>query len=275
MSSQLSLMSEGELFGQNSPEIEELVLASFVNFPDSFYQFSDQISINEFSTIENKYIYMAVKEVASVSKVDIATVTDKIIQKKYQEIVGSKESGYSLIKYLNYICERVDDDSHLKEHIKLLNEYAKRRALLTMSKNITEQCNDMVSPDDVVSNVTKSVVDIQSMGEIEEFNKSKKLKEIIDRIKSKKIPPMIKSGIDSLDEFMTGWSYGNLVILAASAGLGKTSMALEVFKNCIYKGDNPVYFSLEMTDNELLHRVFTSEAEIDAKKMRIMDLSDE
>ena len=220
MDSQLSMMSEGALFGQNSPEMEELVLAAFVNFPDSYYQFSDQVSINEFSIVEHKYIYMAIKEVSIVSKIDIATVTDRIIQKKYEGNVGSKD-GYSLVKYLGSICERVDDDSHLKEHIKLLNEYAKRRALLTMSKNITEQCNEMVSPDDVVSNVTKSVVDIQSMGEVEEFDRKKKLTGLIERIKRKEIPPMITSGINSLDEFMTGWSYGNLVILAASAGLGK------------------------------------------------------
>ncbi len=266
-------MSEGALFGQQNIEIEELVLAAFVNFPDSYYQFADQVSIHEFSAIESKYIYMAIKEVASVSKIDIATVTDKIIQKKYQEIVGSKD-GYSLIKYLNSICERVDDDSHLKEHIKLLNEYAKRRALLTMSGNITEQCNDMVSPDEVVGIVTKSIVDIQEMGEVEEFDREKKLDGIMERIRKKETPPMVTSGLESLDRFMTGWGYGNLVIIAASAGLGKSSLALEFFKNCAYKGDKPVFFSLEMSDDELLQKVLSSEAQVDGRKIRTMDLNE-
>ena len=271
---QLNLMSEGTFFGQNNTEIEELVLAAFVNFPDSYYQFSDQISIHEFSTTMSRYIYMAVKEVASVSKIDIATVTDKIIQKKYQDIVGSSKDGYSLVNYLNSICERLDDDSHLKEHIKLLNEYAKRRALLIMSKNIAEQCNDMVSPDEVVGEITKSVVNIQEMGEVEEFDREKKLDGIMERIRKKESPPLISSWFESLDEFMTGWGYGNLVIIAASAGLGKTALALEVFKNCIYKGDKPPFFSLEMTDEELLQRILSAEAQVDGKKIRTMDLGE-
>lgn len=273
MKEQTSLMSDGVFFGQNNTEIEELVLGAFTNFPESYYQFADQISIQEFSTLETKYIYSAIKEVASVSKIDIATVTDKIIQKKYNEVIAEK-GGKSPALYLNEMCERAEDDSHLKEHIRLLNEYAKRRALVLLGKSIEESCNDMSSPDEVVGDITKSIIEIQEMGEVEEFDKVKKLDSMMDSIRRKEKPTLVPSGLASLDEFMVGWGLGNLVILAASAGLGKTSLALEVFKNAIFLKYNPIFFSLEMSDDELLQRVLSAESQVDGKKIRVMDLTD-
>ena len=273
MDKQLSLMTEGQLFGQNNTEIEELVLGCFVNFPDSYYQYADQVSINEFSEIGNRYIYMAIKEVAKVSKIDIATVTDKIIQKKYEEIVNSTNE-FSLNKKLQYVCELIDDDSHLKEHIKLLNEYAKRRALIMMSKNINEQCNDMVAPDRVLQEISRSIVNIQEMGEVEDFNKNKSIDNLIEQIASRKPVPMIESGIVPLDEFMRGWEYGELIILAGAASMGKTALALEVFKNSIFNDLNPVYFSLEMTHDSLIKRMLANESEIEIGRLRSMDIDD-
>ena len=60
MLQQTSLLSQGQFFGQKNTEIEELVLGSFVNFPESYYQVADQLSIEEFSSQETRYIYTAI-----------------------------------------------------------------------------------------------------------------------------------------------------------------------------------------------------------------------
>ena len=274
MLQQTSLYSEGQFFGQKNIEIEELVLGSFVNFPESYYQVSDQLSVEEFSSQETRYIYTAIKEVATYSKIDIATITDKLIQKKYDTILSRKE-GFNLLSYLNEICEQVETDAHLKEHVKLLNGYAQRRSLLILGKNIIEECNNMADPSEIIEEGTRTFINIQEMGEIEDFNKVKRIDQIIKTIKNREIPPIVKSGIKKLDDFMFGWEYGEMVVLAGAPSMGKTAFALEIFKNAIKYNYNPVFFSLEMSDQALLKRMFASEAEIEVSKMRSMSLENQ
>jgi replicative DNA helicase len=274
MPKQTSLLTEGHFFGQNNIEIEELVLGAFVNFPNSYYQVADQLSIEEFSSQETRYIYSAIKEVATYSKIDIATVTDKLIQKKYDSIMSNK-LGFNLLSYLNTICEQTETDEHLTEHVKLLNGYAQRRALLILGKNIIEQCNDMIDPSEIIEEGTKTFINVQEMGEVEDFNKSTKIDEIITTIKNREIPPILKSGIKTLDKFMYGWEYGEMVVVAGAPSMGKTALALEIFKNAIHFNYNPVMFSLEMSDQSLLKRMFAAESQIDVSKMRSMSLTDE
>lgn len=269
----MNLLTEGQFFGQNNIEIEELVLGAFVNFPDSYYQVADQLSIDEFSSPETRYIYTAIKDIAGGSKIDIATVTDKLIQKKYHEVL-QKKTGFNLLHYLNTICEQVETDAHLKEHTKLLNGYAQRRALLVLGKNVIEQCNDMIDPSEIIDLLARSSVNIQEMGEVEDFNKATKIDELMRIIKSKEVPPVVKSGVKRLDNFMFGWEYGEMVVLAGAPSMGKTALALEVFKNAIFQGYNPVFFSLEMTDQALLKRMFASHGEVELSKMRSMTLDE-
>ena len=274
MPQQASLLSQGQFFGQKNIEIEELVLGSFVNFPESYYQVADQLSIEEFSSQETRYIYTAIKEVASFSKIDIATVTDKLIQKKYDTILSNK-TGFNLLSYLNDVCSQVETDAHLTEHVKLLNGYAQRRALLVLGKNIIEQCNDMIDPSGIIEEGTRTFVNIQEMGEIEDFDKTSKIDQIIQTIKNRETPPILKSGVKPLDNFMYGWEFGEMVVLAGAPSMGKTAFALEVFKNAITYNYNPVFFSLEMSDQALLKRMFAAESEIDVSKMRSMNLTSE
>lgn len=270
----MNLLTEGGFFGQNNIEIEELVLGAFVNFPDSYYEVADQLSVEEFSSPETRYIYTAVKEVANNSKIDIATITDKLIQKKYDSVLY-KKTGFNLLHYLNTICEQVETDAHLKEHTKLLNGYAQRRALLVLGKNIIEQCNDMIDPASIIDEVARGSINIQEMGEIEEFNKISRIDQIVKTIKNREIPPILKSGVEPLDKFMFGWEYGEMVVLAGAPSMGKTALALEVFKNAVMFGYNPVFFSLEMNDQALLKRMFAAHAEVEVSKMRSMSLNED
>ncbi len=269
----MNLLTEGQFFGQNNIEIEELVLGAFVNFPDSYYQVADQLSVEEFSSQETRFIYTAITEVAKDSKIDIATVTDRIIQKKYHEVLH-KKTGFNLLHYLNTVCEQAETDAHLKEHTRLLNGYAQRRALLVLGKNIIEQCNDMIDPSEIIDEVARGSINIQEMGEVEDFNRVSKIDEIMTTIKNREIPPILKSGVKPMDDFMFGWEFGEMVVLAGAPSMGKTALALEIFKNAILFDYKPVFFSLEMTDTALMKRMFAAYGEVELSKMRSMDLNE-
>lgn len=266
---QYSLMSASEFIGQSNVDIEEVVLATFVNYPESYFKVADQLSIREFSSIENKYIYLSIKELSEVSKIDIATVTDKLIQKKYKDILQETKHGFDIIVHLNGICERIDSDAHLLHHVQILNGYAKRRELITLSEDIMKGCTEMEDPLDVINKISTKIVDIQEMGDIEEFDLDVENKKVYESLEIRNDNQnIVKSYLYKIDEFIYCFENTELIIIAAAPSMGKTALAIEIFKNQIINDVPAAYFSLEMGTTQLLNRIYAGESNIELSKMR-------
>jgi replicative DNA helicase len=268
MSDQLDFFSENNFVGQNNLDLEEIVLATFVNFPNTYYRFAEQLSVHEFSIPETKYIYSAVRELAATSKIDVVLVTDLLIQKKYVEIVSNRKNGFDLITYLNGICERIDDDEHLHEHINLLNGYARRRALQYLSTKINESCNEMVDPMLIIGAISEKMIEIQEMGEVEEFNPDTAIDETIDYQDNFDSSQFMKSYITTLDQHIVGFEPNDLIVIAAAPSMGKTSLVLEIFKNNLLDDQPIAMFSLEMGRKALINRMIASAAYVPLKTIR-------
>lgn len=77
-----------------------------------------------------------------------------------------------------------------------------------------------------------------------------------------------------LDSMLNGLGDSNLVILAARPAMGKTAFALNVAENVCFKVRAPVgIFSLEMTSEQLLHRMICSQSEVESDKIRTGNIS--
>ena len=219
---QFSLMSKSHFLGKSNLELEELVLATFVNFPDTYFKVSDQLTIREFSDDRTRYIYMAIKELSEISKIDLATVTDKLIQKKYSDIISKQFNGFDIIVYLNSICDRIDSDEHLIEHVSILNGYAKRRQLTLLAEEITIGCNDMQDPQDVVNMINTKIIDIQEMGDVEEFDlnaENKKVLKSLEPIKNQ--GKLVRTFIDAVDEIIYCIEPTEVFVIGAAPSMGK------------------------------------------------------
>lgn len=263
---QYNLMSESQFIGQENVDIEEVVLATFVNYPESYFKVADQLSLREFSAIENKYLYTVIKELSEVSKIDIATVTDKLIQKQYVNVLKETKHGFDIIVHLNGICERIESDAHLIQHVQILNGYAKRRELITLSQEIMDGCNSMEDPAETINKISTKIVDIQEMGDIEEFDILQENKNVYKSLEKRK--DGVKSHLSKVDEFIYCFEPTELIIIAAAPSMGKTALALEIFKNQIINDVPAAFFSLEMGTTQLLNRMYAVEAGISLATMR-------
>lgn len=274
MEFEFNLMSKSNFIGQSNVDIEEIVLATLVNFPESYFKVSSQLTIREFSSTETRYIYLAIKELAEVSIIDLATVTDKILERNYVEILDKQKKGFDLIVFLNGICDRIDSDAHLEHHVNILNGYAKRRELTKLSEEILADCNNMIPPDEVVNKINTKIVDIQEMGDVVEFDLNQANKDVYQSLKPKKDnDEVVRTFINAMDKFIYCLEPTELIILAAAPSMGKTALALEIFKNNIMNGVACAFFSLEMGTTQLLHRIYAGYSEIPLSKMRTRLLS--
>jgi replicative DNA helicase len=83
-------------------------------------------------------------------------------------------------------------------------------------------------------------------------------------------PGGLPTGLDKLTEEIGGMRPGQLIVLAARPGMGKTALALNVAQHVSLLPDHPAVaiFSLEMTRQELVGRMMSSHTEIDARRLR-------
>ena len=84
---------------------------------------------------------------------------------------------------------------------------------------------------------------------------------------------IIKTYYQSIDNLIGGLQGGNYMILAGSTGMGKTVMALNLVMSIVKHKKKVLFFSLEMTPDELLSRIVSKEAEISAEGIRNRNLS--
>ena len=78
----------------------------------------------------------------------------------------------------------------------------------------------------------------------------------------------VPTGFADVDNLFHGWRGGDLVILAARPGVGKTSLALNIATNAAKAGYPVTFFSLEMSASQLVQRILCAEAHISLEKVR-------
>ncbi|EPJ33712.1 dnaB-like helicase N terminal domain protein, partial [Chlamydia psittaci 06-1683] len=70
-----------------------------------------------------------------------------------------------------------------------------------------------------------------------------------------------------LGKMVNGFSPSNLMILAARPAMGKTALALNIAENMCFQNQLPIgIFSLEMTVDQLIHRIICSRSEVESRK---------
>jgi replicative DNA helicase len=90
-----------------------------------------------------------------------------------------------------------------------------------------------------------------------------------ERYRNKKIVTGVPTGINDLDEILFGLHDGDLTLLAARPGMGKTALALNIAKNAALLGYGTLIESLEMPKEQLFDRLVAAESRIDGKRIRI------
>jgi replicative DNA helicase len=84
----------------------------------------------------------------------------------------------------------------------------------------------------------------------------------------------LSTGYDELDKLLDGLRKGNLIILAGRPAMGKTTFALNIVANLCKAGKKVVFYSLEMTQEEIYQKLITRESKIspvEAKSQVIRD----
>lgn len=260
-----------------SMEAEQSVLGSVIIDPEKMRDIAAILRAEDFYLEQHSRIYEAMRDifVRPDTHLDEITLLDEITRNGTYDEAGGKS-------YIMMLANSVPSVSNLLDYVKIIKEKAVLRRLIEASAKISEMAY-------TAQGDTKDILDRseQLIFDIAEKNETKGFSHIRDVILEnyRHLEELQKSGeaalgtptyFSGIDKLLVGMGKGDLVLIGARPGVGKTSFALNIASNVAMRTKKAVaIFSLEMSCEQLVSRMLASEALIDSYKMRKGNLEKE
>lgn len=211
---------------------------------------------------------------ASNENVDLITVADGLR--------SSEKDGQKInIKYLVDLMESCPVSQNIEYYCNIVrSDFFRRRIVETCQRTIQGAMSLSGGVESYIENVEKEFLSISGEHDRKGIVGGRVvLDAAIQEIESKLLRADeltgISSGFHELDKNIGGFQRSDLIILAARPGMGKTALALNCAINAARKMHHVVIFTLEMTKEQLMGRVLSSEARVDSSRLRRGELNED
>lgn len=260
---------EGKIPPQ-SVDIEKAVLSSVLVEPQAFARAVAQIKTPEiFYKEQHKEIYLACHELFSLNQpVDLITVVSHLQELDKIQAVGGE-------KYLAEITYRHTSSANLEFYISILNEkHMLRKAIQVGATIIDEAYKSDADPFELINAASIDLMSVNSLVLAKDYQKVDTVSnKLLTDWKNKDEQNGILSGIQGMDEVITGFRPGNLVIIAGRPGMGKSVIGANIAAHAVLRQMKSVaVFTLEMSSSEILERIYSSETRIPSAKLKHKNL---
>lgn len=242
-------------------EIEKAVLYYIIFEKEQF-----NVTEKDFINIKNKKIINAINELKlKKEEISILTIRDKI-----------KEKSNELLRYLANLGEYIFTTSPETAY-KILKEYTKKREIFNLAKQIQSEIQTIDKSDIYIEKTITRLQKIEYQTEKEEKFLEQVVKtaeEIEKKIVEKKSYDFY-TGFFDLDALTDGLHQGELTVIGARPGVGKTTFSLQIAEKLANKNKEVTYVSLEMSEIQIIQKLLSKRTMINSRKIRNGDLTEE
>ncbi|MCZ6725752.1 MAG: replicative DNA helicase [Acidobacteria bacterium] len=251
----------------HSEESERAVLAGVLIDPNRLPTVSERLTADDFYSERHRTLYQVMLELQlGGTEIDLRTVQARLEQQDRLEAVGG-------VAYLASLDLDLPDLARLDTYVELIKERSVRRRLIDACGYITRMSFDGgVEAAQALDQAERVVLEL---GEEAIRRGFIPLQEVFETTlaeleeKPDRVLAGVATGYTDLDKMTLGFHPGNLIILAARPGVGKTSLALNIAQHVALREDKSVgIFSLEMSREELALRILSAEANVEFHRMR-------
>ena len=253
---------------------EQSLLGSIMIDPASLDLIADMINASDFYISEHTQIYLALQELFLInSEIDVVTLIDMLVRKGIYDKSGGED-------YLKTLCEVVPSALNVKDYAKIVKEKSVLRQLITVSGEISETAySEQEEVAHILDAAENKIFAIAQGRETKTFRHIREvLMDVHGHLRDLQENPEgmqgTKTGFSGLDKVLVGMGNSDLVLVGARPGMGKTSFVLNIGTNVALQTKKAVcIFSLEMSCEQLVSRVLSSEAMVDSVALRSGKLS--
>ena len=260
----------------HSVEAEQAVLGSMLIDARCVPEVIDQLRPDDFYVKQNREIYETIYSMFNYSlTIDPVTVLENMKQNGVYDENTSRG-------YLLQLMDTTPTAANVKEYIGILKDKTLLRRVAETAGELTVLIQQGTETgQDVLEAAEQRIYAIRQGRAAQGLTPiSQVLLDVYARLEelaaSDSAIPGLSTGLTDLDRAISGLNKSDLILLAARPGMGKTSMALNILLEAGKKsGKNVVFFSLEMSREQLALRLISSECFVDNKKLVTGNLAPE
>lgn len=249
-------------------ETEQAVIGSILINPKILDDVAEIISHMDFSGSGNALIFSTMRKVADEGK-----VIDPVL---VAERLGDQLETIGGMSTLADIMRNTASSVNAVSYARIIKDHSDKSTLLSKIQEAADVVKNSQSYDDAVNSVSGllSAIDAKTDGYIE-FDKiiKSRLVELDRRHTNGGAIEGITTGLTAVDQRLLGLAPGDLWVIGARPGMGKTALALNVAEHALRKHGPVLFFSCEMTKEQLVDRYFSSVGKVNGRKIRNAQLN--
>jgi replicative DNA helicase len=252
-----------------SEDAEQAVLSAMLLDPEAVLRAVEHVNDGMFYAEKHRRIFRAMISIAEKgSVVDPLTLSDELARRGELDGAGGKE-------YIGFLMDIVPTAANIEYHAAIVREKGILRRLIEVSTSIVaEAFEGRSTANELLDEAEAKIFQVSQAQTRDGFTRIKELLwPTMERIEALQLEGKtvtgVATGFGDLDEMTSGFQPSDLIIVAARPSMGKTAFTLNIAQHAAIEHNVPVaFFSLEMSKESLVQRMLTSEARIDAQRLR-------
>ena len=260
----------------HSVEAEQSVIGSMIMDRDAIMTASEVITSEDFYQSQYGVLFDAMLELYNEGKpVDLVTLQERLREKDVPPEISSLE-------FVRDLLDAVPTSANVRHYTTIVQEKSMLRKLIKVNEDIANTCYlAREKTEDILEETEKKIFDLLQYRSTGDFVPIKQVVlNALDKIekasKNKGTVTGIPTGFIDLDYKTSGFQPSDLILIAARPSMGKTAFVLNVAQHMAFKeGKTVAIFSLEMSKEQLVNRLFSLESKVDSQALRTGNLTDE
>ena len=259
----------------HSVEAEQSVVGAMLMDKDAILAASEIICGDDFYQNAYGVIFDSMVELFNEGKpVDLITLQERLKEKEVPPEISSLE-------FVRDLVVAVPTSANVRYYAQIVSDKAVMRKLIKMNDELSNICYAGNEPlESVLEKTEKSVFQLLQNRNAGEYVPIRQvvmnaLEKVEKASKSKGTVTGIPTGFIDLDYKLSGLQPSDLVLVAARPSMGKTAFVLNIAQYVAFKKDKcTAIFSLEMSKEQLVNRLFSLESQVDAQALRTGNMKD-
>lgn len=268
----------------NSKESEMMVLGCMLTSVNGLNIAADGLDDADFYYTEHKIVFQALKSAYKNDRpADVHLICEELKRQDKLKAVGGAA-------YLTTLAQYAGTSAYIEEYVAIVRDKAILRSMIHVAQAVEKKA--LEEPPSVLDALDEAQQLFFNISQHANPLNGKLVADILSGVRAESTQPFLKelqerqeqyqlkgpedsgiTGIPShfkdLDKMINGLNNSNLMILAARPAMGKTALALNIAENVCFKNNLPIgIFSLEMSADQLVHRLICSQAEVESDKIK-------
>lgn len=256
-------------------EAEQSVIGCMILSREAITVAADMLKEEDFYNRQYGVVFQSIVELYNAGKsVDLVTLQNKLREKDVPPEVSSLE-------FVRDLMLMVQTAIHITDYVKIVSEKATMRRLIKTCEAIANNCYaGKEELGTILEDAEKNIFNVVQRRDTGDYTPIRQIVlNAMERIekasRNKGNVTGVATGFLDLDYKTAGMQPADLILIAARPSMGKTALVLNIAQYVAFKSDLPLaVFSLEMSREQLVNRLFSLESRVDSQHIRTGNLSD-